>query len=510
MIKQIHQNGCEIVSRTEKIISDKVIQSSPKPLKGYRAEAWVLDPLTGKPICGPDLRAVALDPVTGELVCGGDSQVLKRACRMEGKICVQASAATPEEAERNLQQKIPRLIERVRPVLKAHTNANQTLTDVYQIASLGWGLSKTEDRFLRKELLPLVNLPLRDLRPEDLYQIVRDMLERMNPSENRWNVLLGSIEKMVQALIRDGFLKKQDHFPETLARLRKTGKSMAGKKREIRDHLTDQERACLFKWAQTHPEEWLSVLVAMIYLVRDIEEICALNTDDLQWIQVQGYHLAVFWVCKRMTRKDKKYAVDRDIPSPHVRRLPLFEWIQRQLDTRAATLEDPPQSRPLMGGGPHGTVRITPDTAEKELAARLTALGIRVRTHTSEADSDNDLVQLLRSDAAYCAREVMHLRDAEQELLLDLAFTSTDARHYWDPDCDETMFKLWQAGHRLVPHPAGKLQVSVQQHVIPEDGTLKMELPEDDARWQVQVQADQAVTLQADSRYGHKSTGDVT
>lgn len=46
--------------------------------------------------------------------------------------------------------------------------------------------------------------------------------------------------------------------------------------------------------------------------------------------------------------------------------------------------------------------------------------------------------------------------------------------------------------------------------MIPADGTLKMELPEDDARWQVQVQADQAVTLQADSRYGHKSTGDVT
>ena len=54
------------------------------------------------------------------------------------------------------------------------------------------------------------------------------------------------------------------------------------------------------------------------------------------------------------------------------------------------------------------------------------------------------------------------------------------------------------------------MDVHRQQHVIPADGTLKMELPEDDARWQVQVQADQAVTLQADSRYGHKSKGDVT
>ena len=247
--------------------------------------------------------------------------------------------------------------------------------------------------------------------------------------------------------------------------------------------------------------------------VRDIGEICALNTDDLQWIQVQGYHLAVFWVCKRMTRKDKKYAVDRDIPSPHVRRLPLFEWIQRQLDTRAATLEDPPQSRPLMGGGPHGTVRITPDTAEKELAARLTALGIRVRTHTSEADSDNDLVQLLRSDAAYCAREVMHLRDAEQELLLDLAFTSTDARHYWDPDCDETMFKLWQAGHRLVPHPAGKLQVSVHcahSAVLLCRGTQRQrgqELPAQLCRGVFAGRGDRAGLYHLFHHRGHRSSG---
>ena len=114
--------------------------------------------------------------------------------------------------------------------------------------------------------------------------------------------------------------------------------------------------------------------------------------------------------------------------------------------------------------------------------------------------------QLLRNDAAYCAGEVMHLRDAERELLLGLAFTGTDARHYWDSDCDETMFKLWLAGNRLFPPAVGTLQSDANRRVIPADGFLTLETPEGSARWQVQVQANREVTLQADSRYGHTTT----
>ena len=90
--------------------------------------------------------------------------------------------------------------------------------------------------------------------------------------------------------------------------------------------------------------------------------------------------------------------------------------------------------------------------------------------------------------------------------MLGLAFTGTDARHYWDSDCDETMFKLWLAGNRLFPPAVGTLQSDANRRVIPADGFLTLETPEGSARWQVQVQANREVTLQADSRYGHTTT----
>ena len=488
MKKQTKYCGFDIEIIGEKIRSDEEIAASQKPLKAYRAKASVLDPVTGRPICGQDVRAAG------------------KPCRTNKSVCVEVSALTMEQAMALIEQKFPRLLEKVRPVLEIHTNVSQSLLSLYSQESKQWGLSQRGNSWLQNNLLPLLDQPVCDIRPEELYQIVQKLLEKQECSENQWNTNLGYVKKMLEALIQGGYLKKEDHFLETLDRLRKTGKSNAGKKREVRDHLTDKERAALFAWARAYPEKWLSVFVLMLYLVRDVAEICALNTDDLQWISVEGVRFAVFWVCKRMNRKDKKYAVDREIPSPHLRRLAIFAFLQTQMDARAATLDAPPQSRPLVGDGPHGTVRIPPDKAEKELAALLREQGIQARVHTSQPDSDNDLEQLLRNDAAYCAGEVMHLRDAERELLLGLAFTGTDARHYWDSDCDETMFKLWLAGNRLFPPAVGTLQSDANRRVIPADGFLTLETPEGSARWQVQVQANREVTLQADSRYGHTTT----
>ena len=187
-----------------------------------------------------------------------------------------------------IEQKFPRLLEKVRPVLKTHTNVSQSLLSLYSQESKQWGLSQRGNTWLQNNLLPLLDQPVCDIRPEELYQIVQKLLEKQECSENQWNTNLGYVKKMLEALIQGGYLKKEDHFLETLDRLRKTGKSNAGKKREVRDHLTDKERTALFAWARANPEKWLSVFVLMLYLVRDVAEICALNTDDLQWISVEG------------------------------------------------------------------------------------------------------------------------------------------------------------------------------------------------------------------------------
>lgn len=113
MKKQTKYCGFVIEIIGEKIRSDEEIAASQKPLKAYRAKASVLDPVTGRPICGQDVRAAG------------------KPCRTNKSVCVEVSAVTMEQAMVQIEQKFPRLLEKVRPVLKTHTNVSQSLLSLY-------------------------------------------------------------------------------------------------------------------------------------------------------------------------------------------------------------------------------------------------------------------------------------------------------------------------------------------------------------------------------------------
>lgn len=277
MKKQTKYCGFVIEIIGEKIRSDKAIAASQKPLKAYRAKASVLDPVTGRPICGKDLRAAG------------------KPCRANKSVSVEVSALTMEQAVVQIEQKFPRLLEKVRPVLETHTNVSQSLLSLYSQESKQWGLSQRGNTWLQKNLLPLLDRPVCDIRPEELYQIVQKLLEKQECSENQWNTNLGYVKKMLEALIQGGYLKKEDHFLETLDRLRKTGKSNAGKKREVRDHLTDKERTALFAWARANPEKWLSVFVLMLRSQEVSEERRASGISPFCWTPLLLYFYFHEW-----------------------------------------------------------------------------------------------------------------------------------------------------------------------------------------------------------------------
>ena len=96
----------------------------------------------------------------------------------------------------------------------------------------------------------------------------------------------------------------------------------------------------------------------------------------------------------------------------------------------------------------------------------------------------------------------------ERALLLGQICSSTDAAHYWDPDCDETMLKLWLAGRRLALAPAGTPAGEKKTLTIPADGVLKDRCPgAEGGRLQIQLQADQDVTVRVDTVLGHSLQG---
>ena len=130
MKKQTKYCGFFIEIIGEKIRSDKAIAASQKPLKAYRAKASVLDPVTGRPICGQDVRAAG------------------KPSRANKNVSVEVSALTMEQAMVLIEQKFPRLLEKVRPVLQTHTNVSQSLLSLYSQESKQWGLSQRGNTWL--------------------------------------------------------------------------------------------------------------------------------------------------------------------------------------------------------------------------------------------------------------------------------------------------------------------------------------------------------------------------
>ena len=457
----------------------------------YRAVASVLHPLTGKPVTGAELKKRGM-PASGN-----------------GPVTKQAEAPTRERASILVREKYAQLVAKVMPVLRTDADAQNTLRTLYMSQAPTWpDWSKNADVYIRNYLLPqLGDRPLATIDRDTLHAAMSQRLKKEEKGKTNaaeLNRHLTYVRALFEHFTRSGYYTAENTPACGLELLRRKTVSRSRTMRQSRSSLSQSERTALFTWVSQHSADWRALLVMLMYNIRHIDEICALDESSRTKVQVDGVCFDTVWITKKMVKKDVKYAANSDIPPQHLRRLPVLASTKQALDAYAATLDNPPDDRPLLGKGPHGTVRILPNEASAALAGLLRELGISALVQSDAPSTDAALVRLLELDAAECAASVMCLRNNERALLLGQTCSSTDAAHYWDPDCDETMLKLWLAGRRLALAPAGTPAGEKETLTIPADGVLKYRCPgAEGGRLQIQLQADQDVTVRVDTVLGH-------
>ena len=234
-----------------------------------------------------------------------------------------------------------------------------------------------------------------------------------------------------------------------------------------RSRLTDEERSRLAAWCAEHPDR-VAAAVALIYNGLSVPEISALNLEDAETLPCG---IRCLWITRRMLREKEKYSA-QPVAVSQIRRLPLFTASEIALCAFDATLRAPSTKRPLIGVGPDGDRRYTPDQIRKDLAQLLTDLNIDPDAVSSGNHPIRpEQAELLLHDAAYCMTDRMHLPAEYVAMLLGRPQPTVNGRHYVDLDCDDTQIAIHRLARRMSavfessPERAFEIVLDAQQPV---------------------------------------------
>ena len=379
--------------------------------------------------------------------CGADCGSKK------SPVSVQAQGRTPEESLERVRAKYPRLMTKLHPLLCASIRDSGRLIAAFETYCKDDRLSAKAQSFLRGRLMPaLGNTRIADITPAVLFSIVQQIVSEDDANQVKHEEInrhIHCVEQLFALLQRDNCYTADNDPTVDLTQLKRyTKKSRAAGSNRNRTRLTDDERERLTAWCADHPDR-VAAVVALIYNGLSSSEISVLNLSDLETLPVG---IRCFWVTKRLLRNGAKYTA-QPVAVSQIRRLPLFAATEKALCAYAETLCDPADERPLVGMGPNGDRRYTPDLIRKDLAAVLGELSIYPDAvcagHTSIRPEQAE--SLLMHDAEFCLSDRARMPVEYRAMLCGRPQPTTNGRHYIDLDCDDTQIAVYRMAQRMVP-----------------------------------------------------------
>lgn len=391
----------------------------------------------------------------------------------KGPVSVQAQGRTPEESLERVRAKYPRLMTKLAPLLSASIRSSLTLRTAYATYCADGRLTAKAQSYLRNHLIPVLGkTPISEISAAVLYDAVKAIAaadEAGHATNEERNRHIRYVEQLFVLLRQDNCYTADNDPTVDLGQLKHyTKKSRAAGANRRRSRLTDEERSRLMAWCAEHPGR-SAAAVALIYNGLSVPELSALNLEDAETLPC-GIHC--LWITHRMLRSGEKYSA-QPVAVSQIRRLPLFAATENALRAFARTLRAPAEERPLVGVGPDGGRRYTPDQVRRDLAQLLTELAIDTDAVSSGTPSvrPEQAESLLLHDAAHCMSDKMQLPAEYVAMLLGRPQPTTNGRHYLDLDCDDTQIALHRLARRMFsasdssPEHTAKAALSPQRPV---------------------------------------------
>ena len=382
--------------------------------------------------------------------CGADCGSKK------SPVSVQAQGRTPEESLERVRAKYPRLMTKLHPLLCASIRDSGRLIAAFETYCKDDRLSGKAQSFLRKRLIPVIgNTQIADITPAVLFITVQQIVsedDANHTAKEEINRHIRYAEQLFALLLRDNCYTADNDPTVDLTQLKRyTKKSRAAGSNRNRTRLTDEERKRLTTWCADHPDR-VAAAVALIYNGLSSSEISVLNLSDLETLSC-GIHS--LWIAKRLLRNGAKYTA-QPVAVSQIRRLPLFAATEKALCAYTDTLREPADERPLVGTGPDGDRRYTPDLIRKDLAAVLGELGIYPDAVCAEHTSirPEQAESLLIHDAEFCLSDRARMPVEYRAMLCGRPQPTTNGRHYIDLDCDDTQIAVYRMAQRMALFPA--------------------------------------------------------
>ena len=373
-----------------------------------------------------------------------------------GPVSVQAQGRTPEESLERVRAKYPHLMTKLHPLLCASIRDSGRLIAAFETYCKDDRLSDKAQSFLRKRLIPVIgNTRIADITPAVLFITVQQIVsedDANHTAKEEINRHIRYAEQLFALLLRDNCYTADNDPTVDLTQLKRyTKKSRAAGSNRNRTRLTDEERKRLTTWCADHPDR-VAAAVALIYNGLSSSEISVLNLSDLETLP---FGICCLWVTKRLLRNGAKYTA-QPVAVSQIRRLPLFAATEKALCAYTDTLREPADERPLVGTGPDGDRRYTPDLIRKDLAAVLGELGIYPDAVCSDHTSirPEQAESLLAHDAEYCLSDRMRMPVEYCAMLCGRPQPTTNGRHYIDLDCDDTQIAVYRMAQRMALFPA--------------------------------------------------------
>ena len=398
-------------------------------------------------LCNPDGSAGTYADLKR---CGADCGSKK------SPVSVQAQGRTPEESLERVRAKYPRLMTKLAPLLSASIRSSLTLRTAYATYCADGRLTAKAQSYLRNHLIPVLGkTPISEISAAVLYDAVKAIAaadEAGHATNEERNRHIRYAEQLFALLLRDNCYTADNDPTVDLTQLKRyTKKSRAAGSNRNRTRLTDEERKRLTTWCADHPDR-VAAAVALIYNGLSSSEISVLNLSDLETLP---FGICCLWVTKRLLRNGAKYTA-QPVAVSQIRRLPLFAATEKALCAYTDTLREPADERPLVGTGPDGDRRYTPDLIRKDLAAVLGELGIYPDAVCSDHTSirPEQAESLLAHDAEYCLSDRMRMPVEYCAMLCGRPQPTTNGRHYIDLDCDDTQIAVYRMAQRMALFPA--------------------------------------------------------
>ena len=441
-----------------------IVTSTPVGNGRYRGILYALHPGTGKAITQHMLSDAT----------GSGSLSSKRVTR-------QCYADTPEEAEAGATKKIDELSKTLAPLLRTVYDDMDTLrslydrcNDIFLSAMKG---QRDADAYIRDHMLSAFdNVPLsninNDMAKKYLSATKRDADKKgLDPATHnhhiRWiKAVLCTLRDVYHVQITDPDVLVAPYMAPQIRRAYDANQYVG--------HLSTADRAAMIAYCLHHHCDVAARAIALIYNIGDISQICALDYED---IETGSDDIMTVWTQHTMVRHDHKYTRRLVKKSADMRRLPLMapsvQILQHHKLTRNIVV-GVGETHPLLGRGPAGTVRTTPDDARRAIVKAMRDLDVTVTIAPQTSTiSDSIYIRVLLADVNYCARSVMGLRDNEARLVTGQSQVSVNARNYWDADSDDVMQRIYWASRRMLPHTSISTEdIGVRTYTIGTDGTL--------------------------------------